>query len=339
MRISHIDHLVLTVADIPSTVDWYQRVLGMRPVTFAGERHALAFGRQKLNLHQAGRELEPKAARPVPGSADLCLISTLPLAEVQAHLHACGVRVEQGPVARTGATGPIASLYVRDPDGNLIEIATYHPARSADPDPRQPVTGPHTRELAPPGTGATMTESTSSREQNMRDWLRQHGAETIEHPGGNLYAHLSRVCDRLGRLGLDDDTRLAGLAHAVYGTDGFDVVLLDRQDRTNLREIVGERVEDLVYRYGGCDRNRTWQRLAETGEVFNRFTNQTERPDRAKLRSFVDLSIVNELDVMEQAPSIIDEHGEYFRELFTAWATIASPQVTADAQQVLGVSS
>jgi catechol 2,3-dioxygenase-like lactoylglutathione lyase family enzyme len=127
MHISHIDHLVLTVADIPTTVDWYERVLGMRHVTFAGERHALTFGRQKLNLHQAGRELEPRAARPIPGSADVCLIAAASLIEVQAHLSARGVPVEQGPVARTGAIGPITSVYVRDPDGNLIEIAESSP--------------------------------------------------------------------------------------------------------------------------------------------------------------------------------------------------------------------
>jgi catechol 2,3-dioxygenase-like lactoylglutathione lyase family enzyme len=141
MDISHIDHLVLTVADIPSTVDWYQRVLGMRHVTFADERHALTFGRQKLNLHQAGREREPKAARPVPGSADLCLITTIPLAEVQAHLRGCGVRVEQGPVARTGAIGPITSVYVRDPDDNLIEIATYQPVQVRDLEDYPELTG------------------------------------------------------------------------------------------------------------------------------------------------------------------------------------------------------
>ena len=146
MLISHVDHLVLTVADIPRTLDWYQRVLGMRHVKFAGERHALAFGQQKLNLHQAGRELEPKAARPVPGSADLCLISARPLTEVQAHLHACDVRVEQGPVARTGATGPITSVYLRDPDGNLIEIATYDPIQSPDPAPYQSTADSHLRE-------------------------------------------------------------------------------------------------------------------------------------------------------------------------------------------------
>jgi catechol 2,3-dioxygenase-like lactoylglutathione lyase family enzyme len=111
-------------------------VLGMRHVTFAGDRHALTFGRQKLNLHQAGRELEPKAARPAPGSADLCLISAVPLTEVQAHLRDCGVRVEQGPVARTGATGPITSVYIRDPDDNLIEIATAKEIATAEEEER-----------------------------------------------------------------------------------------------------------------------------------------------------------------------------------------------------------
>jgi hypothetical protein len=183
-----------------------------------------------------------------------------------------------------------------------------------------------------------MAESTSSHERNMRGWLRQHGAETIEHPGGNLYAHLSRVHDRLGRLGQDDDTRLAGLAHATYGTDGFDIVLLDQQDRSTLREIIGERAEELVHRYGGCDRSRTWQQLAVTGEVYNRFTERAESLGPDQLRSFVDLSIVNELDVMEQDPSILDEHGDYFRQLFATWAMIASPQVIADAREVLGVS-
>jgi catechol 2,3-dioxygenase-like lactoylglutathione lyase family enzyme len=125
MHIDRIDHLVLTVADVERTVDWYARVLGMTPVTFRGGRRALAFGRQKLNLHEAGRELEPKAARPTPGSVDLCLISGRPLDEVRSHLAALGVPVEQGPVDRTGATGPITSVYVRDPDDNLVEISTY----------------------------------------------------------------------------------------------------------------------------------------------------------------------------------------------------------------------
>ena len=121
--IDRLDHLVLTVRDVEATCAFYERVLGMETVTFAGGRKALAFGGQKINLHQAGREFEPKADRPTPGSADLCLITETPLADVMAHLVACGVAVEEGPVPRTGARGPITSVYVRDPDGNLVEIA------------------------------------------------------------------------------------------------------------------------------------------------------------------------------------------------------------------------
>ena len=125
MKIDRIDHLVLTVKDIAATCDFYSRVLGMEVVTFGAGRKALAFGAQKLNLHQAGRELEPKADRPTPGSADLCLITAAPLAEVIAHLQRCGVPIREGPVARTGATGPIQSVYFRDPDQNLIEVSVY----------------------------------------------------------------------------------------------------------------------------------------------------------------------------------------------------------------------
>ena len=118
-----LDHLVLTVADIPRTIEFYERVLGMEPQTFGASRIALRFGNQKINLHQAGRELEPKATLPTPGSADLCFLTDTPLSELSAHLARCAVEVLEGPVARTGATGPILSLYFRDPDGNLIEVA------------------------------------------------------------------------------------------------------------------------------------------------------------------------------------------------------------------------
>lgn len=123
--ISHLDHLVLTVADIDRALGFYQRVLGMRPVAFGGGRRALEFGSSKINLHQAGHEISPHATRPVPGSADLCLITTAPPSQVLAHLDAERVPVEVGPVPRTGARGPVTSIYVRDPDGNLIEIASY----------------------------------------------------------------------------------------------------------------------------------------------------------------------------------------------------------------------
>lgn len=123
MKIDSLDHLVLTVADVAATCDFYQRVLGMEVVTFGAGRQALAFGEQKINLHPAGREFEPKAERPTPGSADLCFLTSIPLPQVQSHLAACGVTVTEGPVQRTGAQGPILSVYFRDPDRNLIEVS------------------------------------------------------------------------------------------------------------------------------------------------------------------------------------------------------------------------
>jgi catechol 2,3-dioxygenase-like lactoylglutathione lyase family enzyme len=125
VRIDRLDHLVLTVADIDATVAFYTRVLGMEAVTFGAGRTALAFGRSKINLHRAGHEFEPKARRPTPGSADLCLIAVGPLEQVIEDLAAHGIPVEEGPVERTGATGPILSVYFRDPDQNLIEVSTY----------------------------------------------------------------------------------------------------------------------------------------------------------------------------------------------------------------------
>jgi catechol 2,3-dioxygenase-like lactoylglutathione lyase family enzyme len=125
LTIDHLDHLVLTVADVDATIAFYTRVLGMTAVTFAGGRRALAFGTQKINLHRAGHEFTPCARRPTSGSADFCLITATPLADAMAHVRACGVAIEEGPVQRTGATGPIASFYFRDPDGNLIEVSNY----------------------------------------------------------------------------------------------------------------------------------------------------------------------------------------------------------------------
>lgn len=125
MRIDRLDHLVLTVADIDAAIDFYTRVLGMEAVAFGAGRRALAFGTSKINLHQAGREFEPKAAHPTPGSADLCLITANPLNEIIADLEHHGVPIEEGPVTRTGATGPITSVYIRDPDHNLLELSVY----------------------------------------------------------------------------------------------------------------------------------------------------------------------------------------------------------------------
>lgn len=123
MRIDHLDHLVLTVADVDATVAFYTRVLGMEAVEFGGGRRALAFGPSKINLHRAGYEFEPKADRPTPGSADLCLITLDPIEQVRRELAEAGVAVEEGPVERTGARGPLLSVYLRDPDGNLVEIS------------------------------------------------------------------------------------------------------------------------------------------------------------------------------------------------------------------------
>jgi hypothetical protein len=184
-----------------------------------------------------------------------------------------------------------------------------------------------------------MSDTSTEREQRVRGWLRQHGAEEIAHPGGTLYAHLSRVHDRIREHGLDVHLQLAGLAHAVYGTDGFATALTDLTDRATVRELVGARAEALIFLYGGCDRARSWRRLPKTGEVVNRFTNRVETLDSAQLRSFVDLTIVNELDVIEKDPAVAAKHGEYFRTLFAAWAVVASPQINGDAQRVLGVAS
>jgi catechol 2,3-dioxygenase-like lactoylglutathione lyase family enzyme len=122
--LDHLDHFVLTVANIDATVDFYTEVLGMELVTFDG-RKALTFGVQKINLHQRGHEFNPKAAHPMPGSGDFCLITTTPLKEVMDYLAELRVHIEEGPIERTGTLGKIRSIYLRDPDQNLIEIANY----------------------------------------------------------------------------------------------------------------------------------------------------------------------------------------------------------------------
>jgi len=135
-QIDRIDHVVLTVADIDATCRFYTRVLGMKRIEFGG-RVALAFGRQKINLHRAGHEYEPKAHRALAGTADFCVIATTPLDAVIAHLTACGVAIEIGPVPKTGALGPMRSVYFRDPDGNLIEVSNYVRRRRPSRRPRR----------------------------------------------------------------------------------------------------------------------------------------------------------------------------------------------------------
>ena len=125
MKISRIDHIVLTVKSIDVTTEFYERALGMEVVTFGEGRKALSFGEQKFNLHEAGKEFEPKANKPTPGSIDICLITETAINEVIDELRLAGVSLIEGPVRRTGASGSIMSIYFRDPDLNLIEVSNY----------------------------------------------------------------------------------------------------------------------------------------------------------------------------------------------------------------------
>ena len=125
MRVTHIDHLVLTVEDIDKTTRFYESVLGMEKEMFAESRVALKFGNQKINVHQKGKEFEPKAKTPTPGSADLCFITDTEISQTIEQVKSKGIAIIEGPVERTGAEGSILSIYFRDPDGNLIEVAYY----------------------------------------------------------------------------------------------------------------------------------------------------------------------------------------------------------------------
>jgi catechol 2,3-dioxygenase-like lactoylglutathione lyase family enzyme len=123
MQLNQLDHLVLTVADVQRTVRFYVDILGMREESFGANRWALIFGKQKINLHKHGAEYEPKAHTPTPGSADLCFLTSTPVSQVVAELKTKNVTIENGPVDRIGASGKLRSIYLRDPDRNLIEIA------------------------------------------------------------------------------------------------------------------------------------------------------------------------------------------------------------------------
>jgi catechol 2,3-dioxygenase-like lactoylglutathione lyase family enzyme len=125
MKIDSIDHVVFTVKDIKATCDFYTKVLGMEVVTFGEGRKALAFGSQKINLQQLGRESTLIADKPTSGSADICFVTSVPVSEVMAHLNSCGVRLVGGPVERNGARGMMMSVYFRDPDLNLVEVSNY----------------------------------------------------------------------------------------------------------------------------------------------------------------------------------------------------------------------
>ena len=131
MKLDRLDHLVLTVRNIETTCAFYSNVLAMEVVTFENGRRALSFGSQKINLHEAGKEFEPKAYRPTPGSADLCFSTTTPINEVVTRLELSKVKILEGPVKRTGALGQMVSVYFRDPDLNLIEVSNYEDANTS----------------------------------------------------------------------------------------------------------------------------------------------------------------------------------------------------------------
>lgn len=123
IKIQSLDHLVITAGDLHATIDFYTRVLGMAHVAFGDNLHAVHFGDQKFNIHDAATDVSPKAENIVPGSEDFCLISETPVSQVIRHLQACGVEIEDGPVTRSGAAGKLESVYFRDPDGNLVEVS------------------------------------------------------------------------------------------------------------------------------------------------------------------------------------------------------------------------
>jgi hypothetical protein len=173
-------------------------------------------------------------------------------------------------------------------------------------------------------------------EATVRELLRDRGADGIAHPGGTLGGHLERVQQRLARLGAPETVQWAGRVHAVYGTDGFDVALLDLDDRPLLAGMVGEETEQLVYRYGACDRARTWATLADTCRLWDRFTGADQLLDDGQLQAFADLSIVNELDVAEHSEDFLGRYGDYFRRLTAAWSSVLSPAVAGDARRVFG---
>lgn len=191
---------------------------------------------------------------------------------------------------------------------------------------------PHGRSVPVPiGTVARVTAPSG-----LEALLAERGAAGIDHPGGTLAAHLARVEQRLTALGLPRAVQLAGRAHAVYGTDGFDVRLLGEDERPLLASVIGADAEALVHRYGACDRARTWAQLPVSGRCWDRRTGAVEQLDAAGVRDLADLSLVNELDVAVHAPGFLDRHGEYFRRLTDAWTPVLTPAVATAARAVFG---
>ncbi|MEI8407891.1 MULTISPECIES: DUF6817 domain-containing protein [unclassified Kribbella] len=172
--------------------------------------------------------------------------------------------------------------------------------------------------------------------QDMGSLLLVRGADEIEHAGGSLYVHLHRVAKRLTTLGASDTLVLAGLAHAAYGTDGFPTHLFDwQQERPVLEAVIGPEAELIVYRYGSCERETTWRDLAEHHTVTDRFTGTSEELSGADLRDFVDLTIVNELDVLDHAPALAPKLRPFLQDQIPRWQSLASPAVLSEANRAL----
>ncbi|TDU88176.1 hypothetical protein EV138_1717 [Kribbella voronezhensis] len=172
--------------------------------------------------------------------------------------------------------------------------------------------------------------------QDLGSMLLVRGADELDHAGGTLYVHLHRVAKRLTSLGASDTLALAGLAHAAYGTDGFPTHLFDWQtERSVLEAVIGPEAELLVYRYGSCDRESSWRDLAEHRTVTDRFTGTAEELTDDELRDFVDLTIVNELDVLDHAPDLETKLRPYLQEQVLRWQSLASQAVLADAKRAL----
>ncbi|MGZ0147931.1 DUF6817 domain-containing protein [Kribbella sp. WER1] len=172
--------------------------------------------------------------------------------------------------------------------------------------------------------------------QDLGSLLMVRGADELDHAGGTLYVHLHRVAKRLGSLGASDTLVLAALAHAAYGTDGYPTHLFDWQtERPVLESVIGADAEAIVYRYGACDRETTWRDLAEHRTVTDRFTGTSEELDAADLRDFVDLTIVNELDVLDHDAERAEQLGPFLQELLPRWQSLASPAVLAEAGRIV----
>jgi hypothetical protein len=172
--------------------------------------------------------------------------------------------------------------------------------------------------------------------QDMGSLLLVRGADELEHAGGSLYVHLHRVAKRLTTLGASDTVVLAGLAHAAYGTDGFPTHLFDWQtERPVLEAVIGPEAELIVYRYGACERETTWRDLAEHHTVTDRFTGTSEELSVAELRDFIDLTIVNELDVLDHAPALAPKLRPFLQDQIPRWQSLASPTVLTDATRAL----